>query len=107
MDVRAALAALVPGREAAALAAARAGQLRLLSADVRDEGHRVLGTTSIDWRSPAAGAFRAQVGDLAACTLDLARRIDEAAAVLERHAAVSGDRLAELEDFLRRAPGPL
>ncbi|HZI98507.1 MAG TPA: hypothetical protein VFD41_13360 [Actinomycetales bacterium] len=89
---------------AAAVAAARAGQLRSVADDVRHQGQRALGTTSIDWRSPAAGAFRTQACELGLSGLDLARRIDEAAEALERHAVVAAGRFSELEDFLRRLP---
>lgn len=107
MDVGSALAVLGPGREAAVAARARARQLRVLADDVRRVARRVEETSSVDWRSAAADAFRHQLVERVAQVSDLARRLDEAAGAMERHASLVGDRVALVEETARRAPDQL
>lgn len=104
MDVVAALAVLGPSRDAAGVAAARARALRALADDVRLLARRVDVATQIDWRSAAADAFRYQAAVLTTTTLERADELDRAADALARHAAIVGDRVAEIEQVLRRAP---
>lgn len=104
MDVGAALAVLGPGQEAAAVAAARARQLRVLADEVRQVGRSIGATTGVDWRSAAAEAFRESASTLVATSTELAARLDLAADVLDRHAVTVRGRLDQVEDFVRRAP---
>lgn len=104
MDVGVALAVLEPARNAAVAARAGARQLRLLADDVRRVARRVGGTATVDWRSRAAEAFRSQASLRSAAASELAEQLDRAADVLDRHAVLVGDRVALVEETVRRAP---
>jgi hypothetical protein len=104
VDIGAALAVLGPGREAAAVAAARARALRALADDVRRVARRMSGTAEVDWRSSAAEAFRLQTSARSASVTGLAAQLDGAADALDRHATLVAARVAAVEETVRRAP---